>query len=259
MRVAIMQPTWLPWMGYFDLIDQVDLFVFLDTVQFAKRSWHSRNRIRTSQGSKWISLPVSSSLRKETSLNSAIVHPEHRMRKFTKTLRQEYSSARAFQLEFPALAEHLSGISNGAGLADVNIDFIHFAMNRLKINTKTARAQSLPKFDGRVMRLIDICRFYDADTYVSVPGSADYIGLDGMKCFEEAGVKLVFQRYDHPIYQQCGSSFLSFMSIVDLLLNAGEQAGAILRSGHRDPIPALEFFGVSRSESGGQENNYGAA
>ncbi|MEO9903194.1 WbqC family protein [Nisaea sp.] len=259
MRVAIMQPTWLPWMGYFDLIDQVDQFVFLDTVQFTKRSWHCRNRIKTSDGSKWISLPVFARLSKGTSLDTAIVQPEHRMRKFSRTLRQEYSAARAFEVEFPALAEHFSGISDGASLADVNINFIHFAMERLKITTKTVRANSLPKFDGRVMRLIEICRFFGADTYVSVPGSADYIGLDGMKRFEEAGIDLVFQRYDHPIYRQCGSSFLSFMSIVDLLLNAGEQAGAILRSGHRDPIHALEFFDVSRSESGGKENNYGAA
>jgi len=259
MRVAIMQPTWLPWMGYFDLIDQVDQFVFLDTVQFSKQSWHCRNRIKTSQGSKWISLPVSARFREGTSLDTAIVHPERRMRKFAKTLHQEYSGAHAFNSEFPALEKHLSSIANGACLADVNIAFIHFAMERLGITTKTARAQSLPKFDGRVTRLIEICRLYSADTYVSAPGSADYIGLDGIKCFEEAGINVVFQRYDHPIYPQCGSGFLGFMSIVDLLLNAGEQAGAILRSGHRDPIPALEFFDISRSESGGRENNYGAA
>ncbi len=259
MRVAIMQPTWLPWMGYFDLIDQVDQFVFLDTVQFTKRSWHCRNRVKTSDGSKWISLPVSARSSVGTRLDAMLVQPEHRMRKFAKTLHHEYASARAFKVEFPVLAEHLSSISDGACLADVNINFIHFAMERLKITTKTARARYLPDFDGRVMRLVEICRFYGADTYVSAPGSADYIGLDGMKCFEDAGINLVFQRYDHPIYQQCGSGFLSFMSIVDLLLNSGEQAGAILRSGHRDPIPALEFFGVSRSESGGQENNYGAA
>jgi len=259
MRVAIMQPTWLPWMGYFDLIDQVDQFVFLDTVQFSKQSWHCRNRVKTSHGSKWISLPVSARFSEGTSLDTAVVHPERRMRKFAKTLHQEYASAQAFEREFPALADHLSSISDSACLADVNIAFILFAMERLGITTKTVRAQSLPKFDGRVMRLIEICRLYGADTYVSAPGSADYIGLDGIKRFEEAGIDVVFQRYDHPIYPQCGSGFLGFMSIVDLLLNAGEQAGAILRSGHRDPIPALEFFSVSRSESGGRENNYGAA
>lgn len=259
MRVAVMQPTWLPWMGYFDLIDQVDQFVFLDTVQFSKQSWHCRNRIKTSQGSKWISLPVSARFSEGTSLDTAIVHPERRMRKFIKTLRQEYSGAHAFDSEFPALAKHLSSISDNAFLADVNIGFIQFAMERLGISTKTVRTQSLPKFDGRVTRLVEICRLFGADTYVSAPGSADYIGLDGTKCFEEAGINVVFQRYDHPIYPQCGSGFLGFMSIVDLLLNAGEQAGAILRSGHRDPIPASEFFSISRSKSGGRENNYGAA
>lgn len=259
MRVAIMQPTWLPWMGYFDLIDQVDQFVFLDTVQFSKQSWHCRNRIKTSQGSKWISLPVSARFSEGTSLDTALVQPERRMRKFVKTLHQEYASAQAFDSEFPALTDHLSSIADGACLADVNIDFIHFVMGRLGITTETVRTQSLPIFDGRVTRLVEICRLYGADTYVSAPGSADYIGPDGMKRFEEAGINLVFQRYDHPIYSQCGSGFLSFMSIIDLLLNAGEQAGAILRSGHRDPIPALEFFDISRSESGGRENNYGAA
>ncbi|WP_028467386.1 WbqC family protein [Nisaea denitrificans] len=259
MRVAIMQPTWLPWMGYFDLIDQVDQFVFLDTVQFSKQSWHCRNRIKTSQGSKWISLPVSARFSEGTSLDTAIVHPEHRIRKLAKTLQQEYSTARAFKTEFPILTEHLSSIPDGACLADINIDFIHFAMGRLGINTNTVRAGTLPNFDGRITRLVEICRLYGADTYVSAPGSADYIGPDGMKRFEEAGINLVFQRYDHPIYPQCGFGFTGFMSIVDLLLNAGAQAGAILRSGHRDPIPALEFFSVSRSESGGRENNYGAA
>ena len=259
MRVAIMQPTWLPWMGYFDLIDQVDLFVFLDTVQFTNRSWQCRNRIKTKQGRKWISLPVSTGTREDTTLNTALVYPEYRMRKFLKTLQQEYSGARAFKSEFPGLTEHLSDISDGACLAEVNIDFIHFAMDRLQIPTQTVRAETLPEFDGRVMRLIEICRLFNADTYVSAPGSADYIGREGVKCFEEAGIDLVFQRYDHPIYQQWGAGFLSYMSIIDLLLNVGEQAGAILRSGHRDPIPARQFFHISRRESFARENNYNAA
>ena len=114
MRVAIMQPTWLPWMGYFDLIDQVDQFVFLDTVQFSKKSWHCRNRVKTSHGSKWISLPVSARFSEGTSLDTAVVHPERRMRKFAKTLHQEYASAQAFEREFPALADHLSSISDSA-------------------------------------------------------------------------------------------------------------------------------------------------
>ena len=246
MRVAIMQPTWLPWMGYFDLINQVDLFVFLDIVQFSNQSWQCRNQIKTRQGSKWISLPVSTGTmeRHHSQYNdhpSRIPHKE-----VPKTLQQEYSGARAFKSEFPGLTEHLSDISDGACLAEVNIDFIHFAMDRLQIPTQTVRAETLPEFDGRVMRLIEICRLFNADTYVSAPGSADYIGREGVKCFEEAGIDLVFQRYDHPIYQQWGAGFLSSMSIIDLLLNVGEQAGAILRSGHRDPIPARQFFHISR-------------
>jgi hypothetical protein len=259
MRVAIMQPTWLPWTGYFDLIDQVDLFVFLDTVQFTNRSWQCRNRIKTKQGRKWISLPVSTGTREDTTLNTALVYPEYRMRKFLKTLHHEYSGAHAFKSEFPALTEHLSNISDGACLAEVNINFIHFVMDRLKIPTQTIRAETLPEFDGRVRRLIEICRLFNADIYVSVPGSADYIGCESIRYFEEAGIDLVFQRYDHPIYQQWGSGFLSFLSIIDLLLNTGEQAGAILRSGHRDPIPALQFFRVSGRDSIRRENNYDAA
>lgn len=247
MRVAIMQPTWLPWIGYFDLVDQVDLFVFLDTVQFCRQSWHCRNRIRTAQGSKWITLPVCSRYRDGDTLNSATVKAERRISKFIKTLCQEYRNAPAFDQEGPPLIEHLSAIRDGMPLSAVNAGFIRFAMRRLGIATETVCASELPTFEGRISRLIGICRHLGADTFVSTPGSAAYIGAAGLPAFEAAGVELAFQRYNHPVYPQCGSGFLSFMSIVDLLLDTGPDALEILRSGRQEPIPADRYLSLSGS------------
>jgi len=259
MRVAIMQPTWLPWMGYFDLIDQVDCFVFLDTVQYCPRSWHSRNRIKTSTGENWISLPVSGRRSQGTTLKTAIAYPEHQMRKSTETLRHAYKDAAAFEQESQDLFDFLGGLRDGSSLADVNISFINYAMRRLGIKTETLRASEMPEFTGRVGRLVSICKHLGADTYVSVPGSANYLQGDGVKKFEEADIALAFHRYDHPIYKQCGKGFVGFLSVVDLLLNTGTRAGSILRSGRRCAIPADQFFELERDATSDGYNKIDAA
>lgn len=259
MRVAIMQPTWIPWMGYFDLIDQVDRFVFLDTVQYCPRSWHSRNRIKTASGESWISLPVSGRRREGATLKSAIAYPEHAMRKAAETLRHAYKNATAFDRESRDVFEFLGSLRDESSLADVNISFIKYVMRRFGIETETLRSSDMPEFTGRVGRLISICDHLGADTYVSAPGSAVYLEGYGARAFEEAGIDLTFHRYDHPIYRQCGKGFSGFLSVIDLLFNAGTQAPSILRSGRRTPIPAEQFFNFEQDVTRDRQNEIDAA
>ena len=241
MRVAIMQPTWLPWIGYFDLIEQVDLFVFLDTVQFCRRSWHCRNRIKTDAGLRWLSMPTRASRLSATTLREARVCPGAQVRKWRMSLALAYADAAARETELPWILDRLDGIEDGAALADVNIGFIEVIARRLGIGTPVVRASALPDADGRVGRLVSLCRHLGATTYVSPPGAVGYLRQDH-RAFGDAGLGLVFHRYDHPIYRQCHLPFLSHASVLDLLLNHGDDAADILRTGRRNPIPAADLF-----------------
>lgn len=256
MRVAIMQPTWLPWSGYFDLIDQVDLFVFLDSVQYSDRSWQSRNRVRTSKGLEWISLPVRASRRDGTTISEAqVLAGPTRIRKWTAMLKQTYARASAVETELPFVAEILQSIEDNESLASVNIRLIENLAGHLNITTPTIRASALPDFRGRVDRLVAICKNLGADTYVSPPGAAGYIHPDRDK-FIEAGIELKFHRYDHPFYRQCHAPFMAYASAIDLLFNQGSDSRSVLLSGQRSPVPASEFYdeaepveGFERSQS----------
>ena len=171
MRIAIMQPTWLPWIGYFDLIDQVDQFVFLDTVQYCRRSWHSRNRIKTKDGLHWISIPVKAGNRDQTTLMDAKISPSNQIDKWRKTLAQAYAQAPARDTELPFIRDRLSALEDGASLADVNLQIIRMLMERLEITTPTVRASELSVYEGRVDRLVGICRELGATSYLSPLGS----------------------------------------------------------------------------------------
>lgn len=253
MRIAIMQPAWLPWVGYFDLIGQVDLFVYLDTVQFRRRSWQCRNIVKTNKGPRWISMPIAQTERNETSIDGAIVQPTHHIRKWVQTLQQAYGKAQSFKREFPVIKTWLREIECGQSLANLNISFIETMKDRMEISTETIRASSLPAFAGRVERLVSICEHLGAKTYVSPPGSADYIFGEHER-FAAKDIELVFHRYDHPCYRQCHGKFVSHLSVVDLLLNHGEWANAIIASGNRLTIPSDKFY-EARISSGGEDKD----
>lgn len=242
MRIAIMQPTWLPWSGYFDLIDQVDLFVFLDSVQYTSRSWQCRNRVRTRKGLEWLSVPVRASRTEGTTLAEATVLPgRSRVRKWSRMLEQAYARAPAVDAELPPIIDALRTVRDGESLASVNIRLINRLAKRLEIETPTIRATSLPDFPGRVDRLVDICRHLGADTFVTTPGTAAYIRPERSK-FQDVGVALVFHRFDHPVYRQCHAPFMAYASVLDLLLNCGARARAVLRSGQRQPVSADALY-----------------
>jgi len=258
MRVAIMQPTWLSWSGYFDLIDQVDAFVFLDTVQFRRRSWQCRNVIKTQDGLRWISMPVANTGRDATTISGAVICPTNHIGKWVRTVRHAYRRARCFEAEFAPFETWLRDLESGESLADVNISFIETVMARLDISTPTYRASELPDHTGRVDRLISIAAELGADAYVSAPGSADYL-RDERDRFTSHGLELLFHRYDHPMYRQCHGGFKGYTSVVDLLLNHGPDSARILRFGRRDPIPAADFFNEEPTRSGEKNGEIEAA
>jgi hypothetical protein len=234
MKCAIMQPTYLPWIGYFDLMDQVDVFVLLDNVQFSRQSWQQRNRIKTRQGLLWLTVPVN---RKFPQMIQDVEITEAKFaRQHTQTIRMNYAKADYFKEYFEATEATLGGIvSASRRLLDVNVDLIHFFCRQLGIQTKTIFASTLQADGDRSEVLANICDAVGADCYVSPPGSAEYL-LNEAGAFSRKKIEVVFHHYAHPTYQQLFPPFLSYTSAIDLLLNEGSQSLEIIRRGRRSPL-----------------------
>lgn len=234
-KIAIAQPTYLPWLGYFDLLDQVDKFVLLDTVQFEKQSWQQRNRIKTPTGLLWLTVPVVFRGR----LGQRIVDVEIREAEFwrdhLRAVELNYRRAPFFDRYYPALSEFLRSASSGLRLAELTIGLLRWLAEELGIKTPIVRSSELAAQGKRTDLLAEICNLSGATTYVSPLGSADYL-LKDLPILTGRGVNVVFQHYEHPTYRQLFPPFQAHASTLDLLFNEGENALAILRSGRRAPF-----------------------
>jgi len=252
--IAIAQPTYLPWLGYFDLLDQVDRFVLLDTVQFSKQSWQQRNRIKTPTGLMWLTVPVVFRGR----LGQRIVDVEIREQEFwrdhLRTIELNYRRTPFFDLYYPDLSELLRSASSGLRLAELTIALFRWLSEVLGIKTPIVRSSELAAEGKRTQLLAEICSLSGATTYVSPLGSADYL-LHELPILTERGVKVVFQHYEHPSYHQLFPPFQAHASVLDLLFNEGENSLATIRSGRRPPFApeevALQQNPAQSSRSGG--------
>jgi len=220
-KVAIMQPTYLPWIGYFSLIKNVDTFVFLDSVQFNKRSWQQRNQIKTITGSKWLTVPILSKGKREQLIKDTIINNESNFcKEHIKTIEYNYCKANYFKSESKDLFNILRSHSNY--IADLNIEIISYLSERLKIKTNFIRSRDLDCKGSKADLLASICSILNAKEYISPPGSKDY--LEVSDAFKDIDTNVNYFEFKHPIYEQLWGEFLPYMSIVDLLFNCGDNA-----------------------------------
>ncbi len=229
MKIAISQPAYLPWCGFFDLVDQVDQFVFLDDAQFVKQSWHHRNRIKTPTGLQWLTVPVAYHGRLGQPISEVIIRDPQFWEKHARAVEVNYGKARYFHLYYPPLREILQRYSSGGQLLDLNIDLIEWLAGELKITTPVVRSSSLSTDGQRSFKLVSICKLLGATEYVS-PRSAVYL-LDDLSLFAESDLQVRFQNYMHPTYDQRFAPFAPYASVLDLLLNHGPASREILQSG----------------------------
>ncbi|MFA6217291.1 MAG: WbqC family protein [Candidatus Omnitrophota bacterium] len=230
MIAVIMQPTYLPWIGYFDLMDTADVFVLLDTVQFEKQAWQQRNRIKTAENqSKWLTVPVIQNLgQKMNEVKTGNSSPW--CRKHWGTIEQYYKRAEYWKQycdELKALYDQ-----SWEYLLTLNVATINFLKKQLGVKTKLMRASEIPVSGEKVKLLTNICHYLEADIYLSPVRAADYIEQDNV--FAQEGITLVYHRYEHPVYKQMFEGFISHMSAIDLLFNEGPKSLAIIRSGRLD-------------------------
>ena len=239
MKIAIAQPTYLPWLGYFDLLDQVDKFVLLDTVQFEKQSWQQRNRIKAPTGLQWLTVPVVFRGRLGQRIFDVEIREAEFWRDHLRAVELNYRRAPFFDDYYPALHELLCSGSAGLRLAELNIVLFRWLSEALGIKTPIVRSSELAVDGKRTQLLAEICSLLGATTYVSPLGSADYL-LNDLPTLTDRGVNVVFHHYEHPSYRQLFPPFQAYASALDLLFNEGESSLPIVRSGRRVPFAPAE-------------------
>jgi hypothetical protein len=225
MKIAIHQPQYLPWLGYFDKMDQADVFVLLDDVQFKKNEWQNRNKIRNTEGWHWLTVPVLHEFG-QVIMDVKIDNRRAWRGKHLKSIELNYSRAPYFKDYFSLLREGLE--KEWEFLADLNLYLISRLKEALGIKTELVRSSDFNIRTNRTQRLIDICGHLKADTYISGAGGSDY--LDGGE-FQKSGIKLEFQNFTHPEYEQLHKDFYPHMSVVDLLFCQGDGSLSIIREG----------------------------
>ena len=238
MTVVIMQPTYLPWLGYFDLMDTADVFVLLDTVQFEKQAWQQRNRIKIAENqSKWLPVPVIQDLGQKINCVK-IDNTQPWRRKHWRTIEQYYRRAPRWKTYSDGLEAIYS--QSWEQLLDLNLALINFFKDQLGIKTKLVMASQIPASGEKVRLLINICHHLKADVFLSPVRAASYIEKDNI--FDSEGISLLYHRYEHPAYNQLFGEFLPQMSVLDLLLNEGPKSLEIIRSGRLkyDKLPDIQ-------------------
>ncbi len=230
--VAIAQPTFLPWLGWMDLADQVELLIILDSVPFSKQSWQQRNRLRTHDGLSYVTVPVRSSGRLGQRIDDVEIASMAFVEKLIRTVAQNYSHARYFEPLFSEFSAVLRRGASSGKLADLNCGLIEWMMERLGIETRRVRSSELGVEGKRGELVAGLCKHVGAKYYVSPAGAEDYL-IEDRGEFDARDVSIRLQVYEHPIYRQCFEPFMPYASTLDLLLNVGDSASSILRSGRR--------------------------
>jgi hypothetical protein len=225
MIVSIHQLHYLPWLRYFDKIARADVFVVLDNIQFTKNGFQNRNKIKTSSGWIYLTIPVKAHLKQN--LNEILIDNIQRWReKHCRAFITNYSKAKYFKNYIGFFEEVYK--KNFERLNEINYEILFFLLDVLKIKTKILKSSELNISGESTERLINICKKLKADTYLS----GDYAGgvyLD-LSSFEKENIKVIFQRWICPEYNQLfkKAGFVPDLSIVDLIFNCGEESLNIL-------------------------------
>ncbi len=225
MTIAIHQPNFLPWLGYFYKIANADLFVLLDDVQYTKNSFINRNKIKTPNGSMWLTIPVITSDKFGQKINEVeIKEPIKTANKILNTLKANYSRAEHFKVFFPEFESIINRYYNS--LSILNTELILWVCRVLEINTKIISSSKLNVSSNEgTFRLVEICKSIGADTYLSGFGGNKY---QDENIFLQNNISLKISEFKHPAYTQLWGNFEFNLSVVDLIFNCGPESRNIL-------------------------------
>ncbi|SRR5258706_6945681 len=225
--VAIVQSNYIPWKGYFDLINSVDEFILLDDVQYTRRDWRNRNKIKTQSGAKWITIPVEVKGKYLQKVNETKISDKGWNRQHWETIRTNYAHAPYFR-QYKQFFEDLYLSCDSSLLSEINWHFLDRISKLLQINTRICWSSEYQLSMGKNERLISLCQQAGAIHYISGPLAKDYLDT---AAFAAEGIAVTFIDYSgYPEYPQLYPPFDHAVSIVDLILNAGPDTASFMKS-----------------------------
>ncbi len=231
-RIAVVQSNYIPWKGYFDLIAAVEEFIIYDDMQFTRRDWRNRNRIKTPAGTQWLTVPVQVKGHYHQSIRETRIDNQSAWaRDHWQAFIHNYRRATHFE-SVAALFEPLYLHHDYTHLSVLNRTFIETVCEYLGITTKISDSRDYQLLPGKTERLADLCLQSGANAYLSGPAARAYLDTEA---FSRRGIDLQFFDYaDYPPYPQLWNDFVHEVSIMDLLFNCGPDAPRYMKfSGHR--------------------------
>lgn len=223
--IAISQSNYIPWKGYFEMIQIVDEFVLYDDVQYTKRDWRNRNKVKTPHGLKWLTIPVSAS--RSLNIEEVEIADEDWNKNHWKTIRHLYSSASHFDT-YADTIESMYKEAKHKKLSEINYHFLSGITELLGIDTPFSWSRDYNATGNKSERLLSICKRAGATGYVSGPAAKDYLDVD---LFESQGVSVEWMEYSgYREYPQLYGDFEHSVSIIDLLFNTGKESSSFIES-----------------------------
>lgn len=225
--VAIVQSNYIPWRGYFDLISQVDEFILFDDVQYTSRDWRNRNKIKTPNGSMWLTIPVEVKGKRDQKIKDTVISDPVWSRNHWRSIVYNYAKAKYFS-QYKELFEELYLGCNERMLSQVNYKFLTAICELLRIETKLVWSSEYRLVEGKTERLIDLCKQAGANEYLSGPAARGYIDVE---LFRNEGIELRYMDYSgYSEYEQLYPPFEPRVSIIDLIFNEGPGAPKYISS-----------------------------
>ena len=228
MKVAILQPSYLPWLGYFEQLAHADLFLFLDDVQYTRSDWRNRNRIKTPRGPAWLTVPVRRTGLQKRILDATIDYSSAWPERHLNMLAEQYRRAPYYEEVSALLRPHL--LARPERLRDLCAGLVHDLARYMGLSFRTMYTSELGvRADDPTERLVRLCERVEATSFYEGRAGAAYLDVPR---FRSAGIDVVFQDYRHPHYSQFHPPFVSHLSVVDLLYHVGRASGPVVLSGH---------------------------
>lgn len=222
--LAVLQPGYLPWLGYFDLLSKADVFVHYDDVQFDKHGWRNRNRVKGPKGAIWLTVPVLHHGRGGQSILEVEIDDRRNWRrKHLSTISQLYAHAPFVDAFLPGLRAIIE--RPWRRLVDLDLALIDWLAAQIGISTPCYRASQLDVGGDRIERLVNLCKHLGASRYISGNAARDYLDVTR---FAAASIEVVWHDYAHPTYAQQHGEFVPYLSVLDLVLNAGARSLSVL-------------------------------
>jgi hypothetical protein len=231
-RVAIMQSNYIPWKGYFDMINMVDEFILFDDVQYTKKSWRNRNQIVTKDGLQWLTIPVDTKGKFGSNINEIQASSNIWRKKHWRTIESNYKTSQYFKHYADAIYS-LYNDNDEIYLSRINYNFLIGICQLLNINTKISFASDYDyqHIEGEQDNIIKLIQDSGAKIFLNGPAAKAYMSEER---FADNGIDLIWMEYtNYPEYTQLYGKFEPAVSILDLLFNIGPEYSKYMKSFNR--------------------------